>query len=181
MIIEAAIPVIGKCGYYGFSIRTLAEACGLTVPGVLHHFGSKQAILLAVLRYRERRDFLAVWQDVAVFDAQALATLSLLEVKRLLRETVVRESQQPDLVRLVSMLRTEALYSEHPAYEFFRGRNERALNSVTNMLTGKVPAPRITATQLIALLLGLEALWLGNPDLIDFVDQWDQGIEKLLG
>ena len=49
------------------------------------------------------------------------------------------------------------------------------------MLTGKVTHPQVTATQLIAFMLGLESLWLGNPEMIDFVAQWDQGIEKILG
>jgi AcrR family transcriptional regulator len=181
LIIEAAIPIIGRRGYYGFSIKSLAVACGLSVPGILHHFGSKQAILLAVLDYRERRDFEAVWHGLPFRDPEQLAGFSLPEVKHLLRETVVRSSQQADIVRLGSMLRTEALYPEHPAYEFFRDRNARSRATFTHMFTGKVPSPHVTAAQVIALLLGLETLWLGNPDLIDLVEQWDQGIEKLLG
>ena len=180
-IIAAAIPIIGQCGYYGFSIRALAEACGLSVPGILHHFRSKEAILLAVLDYRERRDFEAVWQGLPFRDPAQLAVYSLAEVKRLLRETVVRNSQQADVLRLVTMLRTEALYPQHPAFAFFRDRNRRTLVTITHMFTGKVPSPQATAAQVMALMLGLETLWLGNPDLIDLVKLWDQGIETLLG
>ena len=181
LIIEAAIPIIGQRGYFGFSIKSLAEATGLTVPGVLHHFGSKEAILMAVLDYRERSDFEAVWGDLPFRDAKKLEELSLAEFKRLLCATVVRNSTQPDILRVGSMLRIEALYPGHPAYEFFRDRNQRTLRTYTHILTGKVPHPRVTATQVIALMLGLEFLWLGNPEMIDFVDQWDQGIEKILG
>ena len=181
LIIEAAIPIIGRSGYYGFSIRMLAEACGLSVPGVLHHFGAKEAILLAVLDYRERRDFEAVWQGLPFRDPEQLAALSLTEVKRLLRETVLRNSQQADILRLVNVLRTEALYPQHPAYAFFRDRNARSLATVTRMFAGKVPNPHATATQLLSLMLGLETLWLGSPDLIDMIAEWDDGIEKLLG
>ena len=180
-IIAAAIPLIGQCGYYGFSIRALADACGLSVPGVLHHFRSKEAILFAVLDYRERRDFEAVWQGLPFRDPERLSSYSLAETKRLLRETVVRNSQQANVLRLVTMLRTEALYPQHPAFEFFRDRNQRSLETITHMFTGKVPSPQTTAAQVMALMLGLETLWLGNPDLIDLVDLWDQGIEKLLG
>jgi nitroreductase len=38
-----------------------------------------------------------------------------------------------------------------------------------------------TAVQVMARMLGLETLWLGNPDLIDMVGGWDEGIEKILG
>ena len=181
LIIEAAIPIIGQRGYYGFSIKSLAEASGLTVPGVLHHFGSKEAILMAVLDYRERRDFEAVWDGLPFRDAEQLQSFSLAEFKRLMHETVVRNSQQPEILRLGSMLRIESLYPGHPAYKFFRDRNRRALRTFTHMLTGKVSQPDVAATHVIGLILGLEALWLGNPELIDFVAQWDQGIEKILG
>ena len=180
LIIEAAIPIIGQRGYYGFSIKSLAEACALTVPGVLHHFGSKEAILMAVLDYRERTDFEAVWKDLPFRDAKKLEAFSLTEFKHLLRATIVRNSTQPDILRLGSMLRIEALYPGHPAYEFFRDRNQRTLRTYTHMLTGKVAQPRVTATQVIALMLGLEFLWLGSPEMVDFVAQWDQGIEKIL-
>ena len=181
LIIEAAIPIIGQRGYSGFSIESLAEACDLTVPGVLHHFGSKEAIPMAVLDYRERRDFEAVWQGLPFRDAEKLEAISLADFKLLLRATVIRNSTQPEILRLGSMLRIEALYPDHPAFAFFRNRNQRALRTYTHMLTGKVAHPQITATQVIALMLGLEALWLGNPELIDFVGQWDQGLKKILG
>jgi AcrR family transcriptional regulator len=181
LIIEAAIPIIGQRGYFGFSIKSLAEATGLTVPGVLHHFGSKEAILMAVLDFRERRDFEAVWDGLPFRDAEKLEAYSLAEFKRLMHETVVRNSQQPEILRLGSMLRIEALYPGHPAYTFFRDRNRRALRTFTHMLTGKVPEPAVAATLVISLMLGLEALWLGNPEMIDFIAQWDHGIEKILG
>ena len=181
LIIEAAVPIIGQRGYYGFSIKSLAEACGLTVPGILHHFGSKEAILMAVLDYRERGDFEAVWQGLPFRDARKLEAIGLDEFKRLLRATVVRNRTQPETLRLGSMLRIEALYPGHPAYGLFRDRNQRALRTYTHMLTGKVPQPAVTAAQVIALMLGLEILWLASPELLDFVGQWDQGIEKILG
>jgi len=123
LIIEAAIPIIGQRGYYGFSIRMLADACGISVPGILHHFGSKEAILFTVPDFRERRDFEAVWHALPFRDPEQLAALNLSEVRRMLRETVIRNSQQADILRLVTMLRTEALYPQHPAFAFFRDRN----------------------------------------------------------
>ena len=179
-IMAAAVPIIGRQGYHGFSIRMLAEACGLTVPGILHHFPSKEALLLAVLDYRERRDFEAVWQGLPFREPEKLAAYSLSEVKRLLHETVVRSSQQAEMVRLGSVLRTEALYPEHPAFAFFRDRNRRSLATLAHLFTGKVPHPDVTAAQMAALMLGLETLWLDDPGKIDLVDLWDRGIERLL-
>lgn len=52
-IIERAIDAFGKTGYHGTSMREIATACGLSQAGLLHHFASKEAILLAIVEYRE--------------------------------------------------------------------------------------------------------------------------------
>lgn len=46
--LRAALEVFARHGYHGASIRTIADAAGLSVPGLYHHFPSKQALLRAV-------------------------------------------------------------------------------------------------------------------------------------
>lgn len=46
--LRAALEVFARHGYHGATIRTIAEAAGLSVPGLYHHYPSKQAILQAV-------------------------------------------------------------------------------------------------------------------------------------
>lgn len=47
--LRAALDVFVRHGYHGASIRTIAEAAGLSVPGLYHHHRSKQAILASVV------------------------------------------------------------------------------------------------------------------------------------
>lgn len=47
--LRAALDVFARHGYHGASIRTIAEKAGLSVPGLYHHYKSKQAILAAVV------------------------------------------------------------------------------------------------------------------------------------
>lgn len=47
--LRAALAVFARHGYHGASIRMIAEAAGLSVPGLYHHYKSKQAILAAVV------------------------------------------------------------------------------------------------------------------------------------
>lgn len=47
--LRAALAVFARHGYHGASIRTIAESAGLSVPGLYHHYPSKQAILAAVV------------------------------------------------------------------------------------------------------------------------------------
>lgn len=55
-ILDEAIQIIGEQGYRGSSINDLAKRCGLTTAGLLHHFGSKDGLLIALLEERDRRD-----------------------------------------------------------------------------------------------------------------------------
>lgn len=43
--------VFHRQGYHHASVRDLAEATGLGKAGLLHHFGSKEGVMLAVLDY----------------------------------------------------------------------------------------------------------------------------------
>jgi AcrR family transcriptional regulator len=180
MIIEAAIPIIGHRGYYGFSIKDIAEKCGLSMQGVLHHFGSKEGILHAIIEDRERRDAEAVWQDVLTDDFSGFAKIDLDEIKRRLHETVVRNSQQPEVIRLYSMLRTEALYPEHPAHPIFQDRLATALDVLTRAFAGKLANPASIARQLLATMSGLEDLWLESHMAFDLVEETDRAIAKIL-
>lgn len=48
-ILRAALGCFAEHGYHGTSIRMLAEAAGLSVPGVYHHYRSKQEILRRIV------------------------------------------------------------------------------------------------------------------------------------
>lgn len=48
-LLRAALEVFARHGFHGASIRMIAEAAGLSVPGLYHHYRSKQAILAAVV------------------------------------------------------------------------------------------------------------------------------------
>lgn len=50
-ILEAALDCFVEQGYHGTSIRVIAERAGLSVPGLYHHFASKQALLVAIVSY----------------------------------------------------------------------------------------------------------------------------------
>ena len=47
--LTAALDVFVRHGYHGASIRAVAEAAGLSVPGLYHHYSSKQALLGALV------------------------------------------------------------------------------------------------------------------------------------
>jgi AcrR family transcriptional regulator len=49
-ILRAAATLIAERGYHGASMRDLARAVGLQMASLYHHFGSKQELLVAIMR-----------------------------------------------------------------------------------------------------------------------------------
>lgn len=48
-VLRAAVACFVDKGFHGTTMRTVAAAAGISVPGVYHHYESKQALLSAVL------------------------------------------------------------------------------------------------------------------------------------
>ena len=55
-IVRAALEVIAERGYRGASLAAVAERVGLTQQGLMHHFPTKDALLVAVLQERDQWD-----------------------------------------------------------------------------------------------------------------------------
>lgn len=179
LILDAALELIGQRGYFSFSLNEVANACGISRQGVLHHFQSKHGLLIALLVDRDQKDEEAI-RAILSRDSATTSELSLPEVKNVLHALVKSNSEQPDIVRLYSTLRTEALYIDHPAYDFFQERDAKAIELFTGLVTAHVSNPELTARQLIAMMGGLEQLWLRNPNEVCLLSDWDSSIELLL-
>jgi TetR/AcrR family transcriptional regulator len=54
-ILEAAVQLFSERGYDGVSMRSVAEAAGVSKANIYHHFASKEALYLAILRTGARR------------------------------------------------------------------------------------------------------------------------------
>ena len=178
-ILDEATRIVGLRGFYGFSVQAVADACGLTVAGLLHHVGSKDALLLALPEDRDRRDDEAVAGELGA-GLDDLDGRSLDQVVQVLHAVVVRNTTQPEIVRLYAMLRTEALYEGHPAHAYFRDRDARVLATFTRLCAGHVEHPASTARQLLAVMGGLEEQWLRDPAEVDLVREWDRAVALLL-
>ncbi|MPZ60521.1 MAG: TetR family transcriptional regulator [Propionibacteriales bacterium] len=51
LILEAALACFVEQGYHGTTIRVIAGRAGLSVPGLYHHYASKQALLVAIVSH----------------------------------------------------------------------------------------------------------------------------------
>jgi len=55
-ILQTALEIIARDGYSGATVKQIADAVGLSQNGLLHYFGSKDALFTEVLRQRDRAD-----------------------------------------------------------------------------------------------------------------------------
>ncbi|WP_120493886.1 TetR/AcrR family transcriptional regulator [Microbacterium phyllosphaerae] len=157
-ILEAALAVVASHGYRKASVREIAEAAGLSPAGLLHYFGTKEELFVAILRARDERDELAYTGEDS-----AAAFLAV----------VAHNASVPGLVQLYSQLAAEAGDPEHPAHAYFRERTERvesmtraqvAADQQSGLLRDDVDAAWIVR-MLHAVADGLQNAWMLDPTI----------------
>jgi AcrR family transcriptional regulator len=170
-ILEAALPLFARQGYRGASLASIASAAGLTQPGLLHHFPSKEELLLGLLDWRDRDDGKRL---SGLPDGDGLAYLERLE------DLVAHNMTAPELVALFTTLVGEGTSPEHPAHDYFVERyrriRARAIRSLREgQLAGEVRDDadlEVIVPLLFAVMDGLQIQWLLDPD-IDMVASFD--------
>ncbi len=164
-VLQATLRALAANGYQGSSLAGIAEAAGMTTAGLLHHFPSKEQLLVAVLAERDRSD----GARHNLRGAQGLAALDRLV------ELVEFNALVPGLVRAFTVLMGEAVSEDHPAREWFEQRYPRRRDNIAAALragidTGEIRPDADTdavAAEIIAMMDGLQVQWLLNPDQVD--------------
>ncbi|MFE6735158.1 TetR/AcrR family transcriptional regulator [Microbacterium sp. NPDC057650] len=170
-ILQAALAVIASHGYRAASVREIADAAGLSPAGLLHYFGSKEELFVAILEARDEQDF----EEGASDDGMA----GFLQVMR-------HNASVPGLVQLYSQLQAEAGDPGHPAHAYFRERTARVHDAFRAQLLaaqerGEIRAdldPEWIMRAGHALADGLQTAWMVTPS-IDMVADLEQFLELL--
>lgn len=159
-ILEVALGVVAEVGYGKASVRAIADAAELSPAGLLHYFGSKEELFVAVLAARDARDTREHEGDGLNF-AQTFI------------EVVRHNSSVPGLVRLYARLAADAADPQHPANEFFRERTAQ-LEAVARVAVvqaqedGEVRtdvSPEWVMRVLHATADGLQSAWMLDPSI----------------
>ncbi|MFJ4839095.1 TetR/AcrR family transcriptional regulator [Streptomyces sp. NPDC088746] len=157
-ILDQAMSLFGEAGYRGASLRVIATRCGISHTGLLHHFPTKEALLLAVLEHRDDVD--DAWLS--------LGGTTGVERLRRFAELAALNSERRGIVELFSVVSTEATAADHPAHRYFVRRYENSVAGA-QLTYGQVRqegalragiAPDAAGRQLIALMDGLQVQWL---------------------
>ncbi|MCF1598828.1 TetR/AcrR family transcriptional regulator [Streptomyces muensis] len=157
-IVRAALEVIAERGYRGASLGAVAERVGLTQQGLLHHFPTKEALLVAVLQERDQ------WDAVPGTRWRIDLLTSLVEYN----------AMRPGIIQTFSALLGESVTEGHPARAYFTERYTDVRASMAEVLRAeygdRLPnglTPERTAPLLVAVMDGLQYQWLLDPESVD--------------
>ncbi|HSO70697.1 MAG TPA: TetR/AcrR family transcriptional regulator [Arachnia sp.] len=162
-ILEAAKEVFGANGYRGGSLNDIAKRSGYTRAGLLHHYPSKEAILLALLDLRDER--LNVLRDPGSDDR------GIAEVLEELPASIGLILEDRVLIQLAHALTAEAAHPDHPARAWAARRHQLLREMTTAAIRrsidrGELPEttnPGALSAVILGAVEGAEAQWLVNP------------------
>ncbi|MEU5587964.1 TetR/AcrR family transcriptional regulator [Streptomyces chrestomyceticus] len=160
-ILQAAMELIAERGYRGTSLAAVAERAGLTQQGLLHHFPSKELLLVGVLEARDR------WDTAAAAATGAWRTDTLAGL-------VEYNAGRPGVVQTYTVLAGDSVTEDHPARDFFERRFRRVREGLAEVLRteygDRLPGgltPERAAPLLAAVMDGLQLQWLLDPAEVD--------------
>ncbi|ACM30725.1 TetR/AcrR family transcriptional regulator [Agrobacterium sp. SHOUNA12C] len=166
-ILAAAMHRFSRDGYQSAAIADVAKDVGLSLPGLLHHFPTKVDLLLAILDKRDLESSVAI--DVGQANWHAFL-LGLIQIAKY-------NTSIPEVVRAFAILNAESLTQNHPAKAWFSDRARQLQANIATKLTDgvlrgevkrDVDCPAIAA-EVIAMMDGLQMLWLRDPTSFDMV------------
>ena len=163
-LLDVARDHFAEVGYRGSSLRDIAQRAGMSHPGLLYHFPTKEALLMAVLERRDQVD----GELTPVRGEDGIVAL------RNLVTSARRNEDQRGVVELFAAVSAEATAADHPAHQFFIDRYRRLVGSVARAFEVVAAEgglrdgvePVSAAVRTIAVMDGLQVQWLlGSTDL----------------
>ena len=122
-ILREAFSLFARLGYTGTSLADVAREAEISKAGLLHHFGSKEALFSAVLERRDRED-LGRLRDVEDVWAFLDGWVALVE----------SNAGKPGMVGLYTAMAVGALDAGHPGHPWLHDHFEQAVEALAGAL-----------------------------------------------
>jgi AcrR family transcriptional regulator len=178
-VVRSALDVFGAKGYANGTLIDIAELVDMTPAGILHHFGSKDQLLLEVLSYRDATDV----QDL---DDQHIP--GGIELFKHLIRTAAANAQRAGIVQAFVVLSAESVTDGHPARHYFDDRYRtlrREIAEAFEVVCAErgVEAPETihrAAASILAVMDGLQVQWLIDPADVDLAQTTEYAIRVIV-
>jgi AcrR family transcriptional regulator len=178
-ILDAAVEIFGSKGFTGGTLQEIADQVGMTHAGILHHFGSKDQLLLEVLRHRDETD-VADLEEQHIPDGMAL-------FRHLVRTALVN-AHRAGIVQAYVVLSAESVTDDHPGREFFQKRYDTLRGEVAHAFQVVCAEQGVTSldtvdlasASILAVMDGLQVQWLLEPDDVDLARASEFAIEAIV-
>lgn len=180
-ILDTAVGHFARGGFHASSLARIAKDAGITQGGLLHHFPSKEDLLLHVLERADAADrerFLA-----HEFESAA-------EMFSMLVRLAEHDSARVEQTRMFNVLAAEAGDPGHPAHMYFARRYAGLVEVVAGVLRRAARAGELrpdtdavavaVAQEVAAVLDGLRIQWVLDPRGFDLVGRFRAYAERVL-
>lgn len=165
-ILKAAVEIFGNKGSTNGTLADVAEQVGMTHAGVLHHFGSKQNLLLEVLAYRDQDDVAELVEKHIPGGPELFLHLV---------RTAFANEQRPGIVQAYTVLSNESVTDDHPARGFFEERYTTLRREVSEAFHALCAQEGVTdldtvaaaSASILAVMDGLQLQWLLHPEVVE--------------
>lgn len=168
-ILQGARKLFAQRGFRGTSLAMLAEEIGITDAGLLYHFPSKNALLLAVLEETDQEQETRMAGDLDTADASYIASWA--EFGQVLEDDPVLTAL--DVLMSAEHLETTSEFNEYfrRRYETFRDRLVRSFEAGRAAGVYRTDFDPLTeAVLMLATLDGLRLQWLLSDGRISMAD-----------
>ncbi len=163
LIIETATRLIARNGSRGTTLAQIASESGVSQPGLIYYFATKEDLLHAALDERDRVEEEALWPA----DGDGLSFLNTIV------SSVEAWRSSPDAVGMHTVLVAENVGQDGPLRPRLSERYAATIERFAALLEtaqrqGAVRPEievRNKAREIVAFLNGLETAWLLNPDI----------------
>ncbi|MBD3942747.1 TetR/AcrR family transcriptional regulator [Microbacterium sp. NEAU-LLC] len=178
-ILDAAVETFGSKGFAGGTLQEIADQVGMTHAGILHHFGSKDQLLIEVLQHRD---------DTDVADLEGQHIPDGMPLFRHLVRTAFVNAHRAGIVQAYAVLSAESVTDGHPGREFFEKRYTTLRSEVAHAFEVVCAERGVTepetvglaSASILAVMDGLQVQWLLAPDAVDLARASEFAIEAIV-
>ncbi|UYQ66326.1 TetR/AcrR family transcriptional regulator [Streptomyces peucetius] len=168
-MVDAAIELFSRQGVRGTGVAAIAERAGATPSALIHHFGSKDGLVQAVLEEADRRAL-----DRLSIPLGAEPTLDQ-AFDWFIRDAEHTAAAERELAALHTTLTAENLEPGSVLHTWFRDRGRALRIHLVSLFTRAVADgsartgldPSILAAETAAFIEGAHLLWLLDPEQVD--------------